>query len=242
VNQPTAKENNPRMRRVAWDHGLNLRGGPWSGRSRRATGARGRRRRAPSWAAATRTPRAWTRPSCAAAQARAGAAPAHRHSPRTRSRPSLAPPTLCSTAPPSVAASPRLAISVAVVCSPPPPVRVLPPSSSRVGNGKDAPNPRLLRRAVSLAPAYKNVGCAGTGRRNAKRARAGSAHGSCTARSRGRRLRSYCQNRSRNRCLQICLRISIHRHKINLVTLSFISDICSRVHDSTSTGKESFFY
>lgn len=65
----------------------NLRGGPWNGRSRRAPGVPGRRRRAPSWAAATRTPRASIPPSCAAA--RPGAAPAPRHSPS----PPCAPPS-----------------------------------------------------------------------------------------------------------------------------------------------------
>jgi hypothetical protein len=83
------KENDPIMRGGEGLAGVNLRGGPWSGRSRRATGARGRRRRAPSWAGARRTPRASTRPSCAAARAPPGAAPARRRRPRARSRPCL---------------------------------------------------------------------------------------------------------------------------------------------------------
>lgn len=86
----------------------NLRGGPWSGRSRRATAARGRRRRAPSWAAARRTPPASTPPSCAAARAPPGAAPARRHPPRARSRPSL-PSRRSALPPPSFVAPPRIA-------------------------------------------------------------------------------------------------------------------------------------
>lgn len=134
---------------------MNLRGGPWSGRSRRATGARGRRRRAPSWAAARRTPRAWTRPSCAAARARPGAAPARRHSPRARSRPSLAPPSpsaLLLRRPPH---SDRLGydyVRVAVASFPPPSAA---PSAWRVENGKAAVPARVLRRAVAPASAYK---------------------------------------------------------------------------------------
>ena len=155
---------------------MNLRGGPWSGRSRRATGARGRRRRAPSWAAARRTPRAWTRPSCAAARARPGAAPARRHSPRARWRPSLAraPSALLLPQPPP---SDRLSSGLdyrsrfgrgqgrgRVVSSP-----VCGALRMEGGKWQRPPYPRVLRRAVAPTYAYKRgpPAAVDTRRRNA---------------------------------------------------------------------------
>jgi hypothetical protein len=63
-------------------------------------------------------------------------------------------------------ASPRLPLAIpsrSCVLLPRPSASVLPPSSSRVGNGKDAPYPRVLRRAVALAPAYKTWAVPGLG-------------------------------------------------------------------------------
>lgn len=61
---------------------------------------------------------------------------------------------------------PRLPLAIpsrSCVLLPRPSASVLPPSSSRVGNGKDAPYPRVLRRAVALAPAYKTWAVPGLG-------------------------------------------------------------------------------
>jgi hypothetical protein len=93
LQQTSQKKRRGRRKRLFVDRrresGPHLRGArAWSGRSRRARGARGRRRRAPSWAASTRTPRASTRPSCAAGRRRPAEAPARRrHSRRPRPSP-----------------------------------------------------------------------------------------------------------------------------------------------------------